>query len=348
MKISDLELCLVELPRVRPLSPLRRMLVRLATESGWEGWGETDPLWRPGRLPAWQQHLLSALVGRSVYDIEELLRLDVLADRSLRLAVEMACWDLAARSARQPLCNLFGGAFRSRVPVLARLPADPLEVVPYWARELAAQGYHAQLVASTGSVDDDLATLSVVREMAGPRCQLSLDAGGRYDMASALTLAGQLAPGQVVYVLDPLEEPEPFRLAHLRRQFQVDVAISAAIVSSREVLALTGAGVSAAVISPARCGGLLPAYHCGVVASAGNLAAALSGRDWSGVGMAALLQLAAALPGFAAAHETTSHQLLDDILVDPLQVVDGMMVVPTGPGLGIEVDWSKLERYQVG
>jgi L-alanine-DL-glutamate epimerase-like enolase superfamily enzyme len=348
MKISDLELCLVEVPRVRPLPPLRRMLVRLATESGHEGWGETEPVWRPEQLAQRQKTLLSALVGRSVYDIEELLLLDTLAAPALRLAVETACWDIAARATRQPLSNWFGGSFRRRVPVLARLPAEPLEVVPYWSRELAAQGYHAQLVASTGSVDDDLAALAVVREMAGPRCRLALDAGNRYDMASAVVLASQLSPSQMIYVLDPLEPPEPFRLAHLRRQVQVELAASTQIAGSADVLALAGSGVSNVIISPARCGGLLRAYQCGVVAAAAVMSAALGGRNFLGVGMAALLQLAAALPGFTAAHETTAHQLLDDIVAEPLEVVDGMMTVPTGPGLGIEVDGSKLERYQIG
>jgi len=66
-----------------------------------------------------------------------------------------------------------------------------------------------------------------------------------------------------------------------------------------------------------------------------------------GIATAAMLQLAAATVAFSGSNECGHHQLHDDLLTEPLEIVDGMIAVPQAPGLGIEVDRAKVERYQV-
>jgi glucarate dehydratase len=61
-----------------------------------------------------------------------------------------------------------------------------------------------------------------------------------------------------------------------------------------------------------------------------------------------MLQLAASTPAFSSCNECAYHQLQDDLLTEPLEILDGMITVPQAPGLGVEVDRGKLERYQVG
>ena len=61
MRINDLELHLVEIPRTGSRGPVRSLLVRLTTDSGLEGWGEASPTWRPGELTARREALLSVL-----------------------------------------------------------------------------------------------------------------------------------------------------------------------------------------------------------------------------------------------------------------------------------------------
>ena len=56
-----------------------------------------------------------------------------------------------------------------------------------------------------------------------------------------------------------------------------------------------------------------------------------------------MLHLAAATPALSGCNESAYHQLRDDVLVEPLQIDGGMMMVPQGPGLGVEVDRAKIE-----
>ena len=121
MKINDLEFYLVQIDRSESEEPVRSVLVRLTTDSGLEGWGESALGWQAEELAGRRDALLSVLAGRSIFEIEELHSLEVLSDAGLRSALEMAFWDLVGRAAGQPLCNLFGGGYRRRIPLAVRL-----------------------------------------------------------------------------------------------------------------------------------------------------------------------------------------------------------------------------------
>ena len=76
------------------------------------------------------------------------------------------------------------------------------------------------------------------------------------------------------------------------------------------------------------------------------MSASLGSRPSLGVAAAAMVHLAAATTCLSSGNECDYHQLQDDVLVTPLEIIDGMMAVPQTPGLGIQVDRAKLERYQ--
>ena len=86
---------------------------------------------------------------------------------------------------------------------------------------------------------------------------------------------------------------------------------------------------------------------CAAVAAAGGIFALLGGPPTLGIAAAAMLHLAAATPTLSGCNESAYHQLQDDVLTEPLQLDDGMMTVPQGPGFGVEVDRAKIERHAV-
>jgi L-alanine-DL-glutamate epimerase-like enolase superfamily enzyme len=89
------------------------------------------------------------------------------------------------------------------------------------------------------------------------------------------------------------------------------------------------------------------ARHCAVIAQAGEVSASVSCEPSLGVGVAAMLQLAASTPAFSRCNECAYNALQDDLLVEPLEIIDGMIAVPQSPGLGVQVDRTKVEKYQV-
>jgi len=348
MTITDLDLYLVEIACDGREAPVRLLLVRLATEAGLEGWGEARVGWRAAELDARRDVLLPILAGRSVFDVEDLLGLEALRAAPLRAALEMASWDLIGRVAGQPLCHLFGGEYRQRIPMAVRLAGTSPDQVAQLARELTEQGFHSQIVTSCGRLEQDLRTVAAVRESAGDRTELRFDAAAGYDLDTARDLCTELEGEGLQYVLDPLNTEELDRVASLRRQTSVRLAVGRAIHRPADVLALVRCGAAPfVVVDLGRVGGMVPARNSAAIAGAAAISASLGGGPSLGLGVAAMLQLAAATPAFCCFNECAYHQLQDDVLTEPLEIIDGMITVPQGPGLGVEIDRAKVEQYQV-
>lgn len=321
------------------------LLVRLRTADGREGWGEASIEARLAHTSARREALAAVLVGRSVFDIEELHTLEALQPPPLRAATEIAVWDLLGRVLHQPLCNLLGGYYRHRIPVSVRLAGHHVETTVRLARELAEQGFHTQTILSSPQPEEDLAKIKALRELIGERVTLRYDGQGRFAHETVMDLCAGLELEALQFLLDPLNVPELHSLASLGRRTNVVLGLCRNIRSPADVLRAVrcGAGQYAA-IDLDRVGGISPARACAIVAAAGEMWPLLFVRAGLGVALAAMLHLAAAMAAFRTAHEVAVLQPLNGILQRPLEISDGMITVPQGHGLGVEVERSKLER----
>jgi L-alanine-DL-glutamate epimerase-like enolase superfamily enzyme len=348
MRIGDLEFHLVEVERTGQLPPVRSLLVRLSTDDGVEGWGEGWAPWRPSELLPRRELILPVLAGRSIFDLEELHAIEALASPPLRAAVEMACWDLVGKVTGQPLCRLWGGEYRQRIPVAARLAGRWPARLAWMAREMSVRGYLAQVIAATGEAALDRQIVGEVREAVGDAVQLRVDAQARYMLEAARDLCREIEGQQIQCLIDPLATRELYPIASLARQTNVPLGVWRAVRCPADLLALARCDAAAhVVIDLEQLGGIGPARACAQIGAAAGIALMLGSRPMLGIATAAMLHLAAATPGLSAANETSYHQLINDVLVDPLLVCDGMMTVPQGPGLGVEVDRAKVEQFVV-
>ena len=348
LTIIDLDFFLVEIGCFGREPPIRSLLVRLSTGDGLEGWGESQVAWQAAELPARREALFPVLAERSAFEIEELLSLAALRSAPLRCAVEMASWDLIGRAAGEPLCHLFGGAYRPRVPVAVRLEVDSPEATARSARELAELGFHWQTACSSGDVRQDVETLAAIREATPDRTELQFDAGALFDMDDARDLCAELEGFGLSAVLDPLRSRDLDRVASLRRQTNVPLGVWRGIRGPADVLALVRCGAAPlAIVDLQLVGSLTAARKCGAIAQAAGLAAALSTGPSLGIGTAAMLQVVSATPTFSGCNPCVPLRLRDDVTAEPLAVAEGMIAVPKGPGLGVDVDRAKVDKYQV-
>ena len=347
MKIADLELFLLRVA-VDEASPCgRSLLLCLSTDSGLCGWGEAPLPWRADELPGRRDLLLTALAGRAVFDIEEALTLEVLDDPALACAVEMACWDLIGQIAAQPVCHLWGGSYRSRVPLVVRIPQTPAPGFERLARELFEQGFHRQIVTATGNVEADAAAVAIIRDSLGRWGDLHVDGRGLFTLSDARELCGSLVEQGIGFLLDPLAERPLAAAASLAQQTNQPIALCRPIANSRDAMAAVRSGAAAAlVVDPHRVGGLTAARKCSAVAEAAGVPVALACQASLGVAAAAMVQLAAATPSLAGGSQCEYHQLRDDVLAEPLEIVDGMTVLSKTPGLGAKIDRGKIEKHQ--
>ena len=274
VKINDLEFHLVEVGCTALAEPIRSLLVRLTTDSGLKGWGESGLGWRSSELLARREALLPLLAGRSIFDIEELHATAAIGPPPLRAAVEMACWDLIGRAVGQPLCRLLGGEYRRRIPLAVRLPGRRPERLAQLAREMAAQGFRCQVLNSSGDVEVDRCMLLAVRESVGDRLDLRLDGLAHYSIESARDLCAEIEYDKLQFLLDPLDTRELHPVATLGRQTSVPLAVCRAIHGPADVLAAVRYGAATfIVLDLQRVGGLAAARACAAVASAGGISA---------------------------------------------------------------------------
>lgn len=349
MKIVDLELTLVQLARAGARPPLRSLLIRLVSDEGVEGWGECGLAWRPDELEGRRQWLLQALAGREIWAIHELAELDVLDLPPLRAGMELAAWDLVARTLRQPVAHLWGGFYRARVPLAVRLEPDEPLALARQARELADQQYRTLVWPLRSAGDDELAGLAALGEVAADHATLRADAAGRLSPPDLTRLAQHPATRQLELLVDPLPGTNWDHWAAARREGRLRLGLARGITRAAVVSgAAMGGAADAALIDLERVGGPAAFRECVATAAAAGWSVGVDQTTGVGLGLAARLHLVASLPACRLAVESDYHALAVDVLSEPLALADGMLVVPTGPGWGVDVDRSKLERYQVG
>jgi muconate cycloisomerase len=212
---------------------------------------------------------------------------------------------------------------------------------------LADQGFHTQTILTGGRPDEDLKILTAIRELVGDRIELRLDGQGRFDLEAARDLCAGMECQRLQFFLDPLSAPELHPTAALGRQTSVPLCLWRAIRTAADVLAAVRCNAAPfVVIDLEQVGGIVPARACAAVATAADLIPLLGGRPSLGIATAAMLHLAAATAAFSTANEIATGQLRDTVLTDSFEVADGMIPIPEGHGLGVEVDRAKLERRQ--
>lgn len=348
MKIADVEFALIELRRrVRPAN-VRRLMVRMTADNGLVGWGEARSIWRSEELAARRQAVLAILAGRSVYEIEELAILDTLADRSIRCAMETACWDLIGKAMGQPVCHLWGGGYRRRIPLAVRLPFGSPDETARLSGELADKGIQAQIIVSTGDPESDVQTIAAIRQQVSERVELRLDGRETYSLSAAQQLCLDLEPYRLQFFLDPMSKATGRDWSTLAGNTTVRLGAGRSLRSAADLFELARLGaVRYVTLDLHNVGGIQSARRCVAVAAAAGIRPVLSCGSSPGPALAAMLHLAGSEPAAAWCNESAHYRLEDDILVESLEVTDGMLAVPQGPGLGVEIDLKKFEQHRV-
>jgi len=255
----------------------------------------------------------------------------------------------ASRSARSSPPSQSDGAPAGAITLSWTLTPRTLDDVPAMIDEARKRGYRNFNVKVAPDPKFDLELCRIVKRLV-PDGFLWADANGGYDEATALAVAPRLADIGVPVLEQPLPANRLTGYRRLKKQHALPILMDEGIVSSVELeefirLELLD-GIS---VKPARCGGLTEA-RCQIELCRRH------GLMWLGSGLTDPdLSLAASLVLFGAYDykypaALNAPQFLADrsILARPLQPAGDQLAVPTGPGLGVEVDEAKITQYRDG
>ena len=360
MKINAVDTFLVDITQKPPISPYRNrynvgtstaaLLVRLETDTGIVGWGETPQRWinATGFDGSEGPALLECVRGWDPFEIERLYLESGLDGGYLQSGVEMACWDIQGKVTGRPLYELFGGAVRTKeVELAACMGIQPYDRAGELARLYVEQGFSTLKAKAGCDADEDLTMVRGVRDAVGDRLRLRIDPNQGYTPEVALALARDLEP----YTLQYLEQPIPLdalnAAAKIRAETDTPIALNESVTTPAKVLEILEKKAADMLVPDTyQSGGLLGVRKVAALGEAAGLPCVMHCAHDLGVKTAAMLHLVVSTPSFTLANDCTYYGLEDDILTEPFRVERGRLRVPEAPGLGVDVDVAKLERYR--
>jgi L-alanine-DL-glutamate epimerase-like enolase superfamily enzyme len=351
-------------------------ILRIETEDGTIGWGEGKNAAGSAGDYAALVHLLNhefgpRLIGRDASQItaiwEDLYNgsrarasaarghpLPELARRGLTVAaisaIDIALWDIRGKALDQPVWALLGGRSADRLPAYASGGwADADGIGAQLQSYIDAGGFQA-VKMRVGSMDDrphvSAARVKAARKALGPDVELMVDAHGTYTVAEAKRFAALVDDCDLAWFEEPVIADDRAGLAEFRASTMIPVAIGESECTRFDFAALV-AGRAADILQPdpAFCGGITEAMRIAALASSFNLR--LAPHLWAGAPcfFAGLHVLAAAPAGYIVEFSLGANPMIHMLSRAPVVVQDGMIAVPDGPGLGLEMDTEVITRY---
>jgi D-arabinonate dehydratase/D-galactarolactone cycloisomerase len=263
--------------------------------------------------------------------------------------VDIALWDLKGKALGQPISVLLGGPIRESLWCYASpvTLCDP-DTARERAQEFVAKGFTAVKVKVGGVLADDVDRVAAVREVIGPKMPLLLDVNAAHDSRGAIALARAVDQYDCYWLEEPVPPEDLAGMAHVRRSVNLPIATgeqSSSVYTFRDHLRAEAADIFMPNVTKA--GGISECQRIATLIHAENLKMSPHGVG-SGIGLAATLQWCAAMPNFLIyEYNQLLNPLRHDILKTPIRFEDGQLQVPTGPGLGVELDWEQVERFRM-
>jgi L-alanine-DL-glutamate epimerase-like enolase superfamily enzyme len=358
MKITQLHALRVRIPQKPPIAPYQSryratsakeaLLVRLETDTGLVGWGETPDDWiNKSYEGAPEERLRQQVLGRDPFDLETWYAENTLGSY-LASAVEMALWDIIGHATRQPLYKLLGGAVRTKVELAACMGIRPYDEAKAIARHYLDMGFSTLKTKAGRDPQEDLNMVRGIRDGVGDRLKLRIDPNMGYAPDVAFVLASDLEP----YRLEYFEQPMPFscigEAARLRHATTTPIALNESVTTPEIVMQILQLRAADVLLPDTyQCGGILAVKKVAALCEAARVPCVFHCAHDLGLKTAAMLHVVASTPGFTLANDCTYYGLEADIIEPIFRIEGGCMKVPDAPGLGVTVDERKLAKYRI-
>ncbi len=343
------------------------LFVKVETDAGIHGWGECyTQADRDRAIEMHVQQLGRYLVGRDPHQIKHFTFIAYNDFASKRGAmdfycavsgIEQALWDIVGKALHTPVYNLLGGACRDKIRVYAngwggRTPEEMAER----ARQLVEQGFSAMKFdpfpgpwRTHISAEEERAAVEcvrAVREAVGPDVELLIEVHRRLAPLHAIRVARMLEEYRPFWYEEPVSARNLDALAEVRRAIALPVVTGEELYTKaefREVFEKQAADI----LNPdvCNCGGILELKEIAAMAEPYFVAMAPHNYNSTTIGLAATLQLCAAIPNFLITEYFVNFtERGDEISKNPIRVENGCIPLPSAPGLGLELDEAAMAR----
>ncbi|MBM9596063.1 galactonate dehydratase [Roseitranquillus sediminis] len=348
--------------------PPRWLFLKIETDEGVSGWGEPVVEGRAHTVQAAVEELADYLVGQDPLRIEDhwnvLYRGGFYRGGPVLMSaiagIDQALWDIKGRWLDQPVHQLLGGRCRDGIRVYSWVGGDHPSETADSAFALVEAGFTAlkmngtgpmQIVDGHAAVDAAVANIAAVREAVGPHIGLGVDFHGRVHRPMARVLLRELEPMRLMFVEEPVLPENQDALPSITAGLSTPIALGERLYSRWDFKPVFE-GRAVDIIQPdlSHAGGITECRKIAAMAEAYDVALAPH-CPLGPIALAACLQVDAVSHNAfiqeqsLGIHYNEAADILD-YLVDPkvFEYHDGMVRIPDGPGLGIEIDEAAVVR----
>lgn len=340
-------------------------LVFVKTDEGITGIGESDCAGGPPIVTATivEHELKPKILGMDPFDVERIWR--TLYDNTMMhgrrgaiiaaiSGIDIGLWDIMGKTVNKPIYKLLGGARDQVMPYASQgfyRPGKGLEYLAQETNRAVESGYKAiKMKIGKLSIPEDIKRIREVRRIIGDDILLFVDGNSVYSVKEALRVARHLEELNVYFFEEPVS-PD-----NIQGSAQLAAATSVAIAGYETEYTRYGfrnfidaRAIDIAQPSIIRVGGITEGRRIAAYAGAHHLPVAAHMFS-SGISFLANLHFIAGVEnGFLLEFEQNFNPLRTDILAPQVFQVDGdgLITLPQGPGLGVEIDLSVIEKYRV-
>lgn len=338
------------------------IFVKVTCEDGTIGWGQSVP------IPTWsyetlesathtlRHYLAPALIGK---DPTDLAAAHAVMNKAIapsfstgmpitKAGIDLALHDIAGKLAKQSLPELWNRKSADRITLSWTINVKNIGEAESLLQEGHQQGYRHFNIKISPDPKFDLELAKTVRRFA-PQCFLWADANGGYDLNTALAIAPKLKDAGVNVLEQPIPPNHLTGLIALKKQGALPILLDEGLVNVRDLEEFHKLGcLDGAAMKPARTAGLFDARRQVEYLERNKLLFLGSGLTDPDVALAASLVLFGAYGLKFPAALNGLQFLAGSFLKNPFTLQDGMLTVPTGHGLGVEVDEAKVRKATHG
>jgi L-alanine-DL-glutamate epimerase-like enolase superfamily enzyme len=364
--ISQIEVFSIEMPLIGTFTSggmsktiTKGVVVRVTATDGTVGIGSIDPASRavspdtaPELTAAIRDRISPALIGEDPVNANRIVEIATkLAPQqpSAVAAVELACIELICRRMGIALYDYVGGAVLDEVLFNGWVGELPAEEAAVEAKRWANAGFKSMKIKVGSGINKDTDRVMAVRDAVGKDVKLRMDANQQYEVPKAVEFCHAVKSCDMQFFEQPTPKEDLEGLARVRREGGIPIMADECISGHKSLIKVIKADCADFIKFGIRqAGGLLSSIRMAATAEAAGLQVVLGHGFGLDLSTTSEIMLGATSRNFVPGLECVGPlKVMDTVATTRLDISRGRIALPTGPGLGIDLDDKKLTKYSV-
>ena len=334
-------------------------VVKIETDTGIIGWGEAQSPVSPNTSATIIKDIVTPLtIGKNIFDVEAIWHKNYAAKRERGhytgfyidaiCGVDIAIWDAIGKALNMPTAQAMGGIHRNKVSLYNGIGGTIPEEVADQAEWSVSKGYKYLKMHLKEDIDNTIEIVTKVRERVGESIGLMLDVHMGFDTFNAIKLGKELEKINLLWLESPSDPIDIPGLCEISRSLDLPIANgewTRTKYEMREIFEKRAYDISMPDIART---GLTGGKQIATIAELYNIPISPHVGGGGIVSIAATLQYSLGIPNFLIMeHSEQGNAVKSMFLSEPFDAENGQYSLPNKPGLGIDVDENKLEKFKI-